>query len=177
TQCQFPFREHLWFQFSKPHIRKCCLWIRKSYHITLFQFPSLDTSKLIPQKRGFTPHDQRNIQTSCKRQIPSASVCRSHAKSQHVSRMHQQCLIHRSRLPIQCRRQITASNGNDNIFFKPDRRSLERHLNGAFTHTVPHKNVCNIKGLCIHRPCRGNSKLLASEPAFVLYCSQNPRIF
>ena len=131
---------------------------------------------MVTKQCGLASHHKRNIQSACKSNISAAAVSGT-CKHQLLAFFYKDCPVHRKRLSVQHRCQVTACHRNNIITGKSKRWSDESHLQRTFCHLISNQQIGNMEGMRIHSSGGRYAKCLVSESSFILNGCQDSSVF
>ena len=134
---------------TKLHIRKLCSWCCKLDTVTLFQFSSFNTANVVTKQCGLTSHHKRDIQSASKSDISAASVSGT-CKHQLLAFFYKNSFIHRERLSIQHRCQISTCHRYDIITGKSKDWSDKSHLQSTLCFFIAYQQIGNVESSRVH---------------------------
>ena len=161
---------------TKLHIRKLCLRCCKLDGIPFFQLSSLNTANMVTKKCGLASHHKRDIQSAGKSDISAASVSGA-CKHQLLAFFYKNSFIHRERLSVQHRRQISTCHRYDIITGKSKGGSDKSHLQSTLGFFIAYQKIGNMESTWIHGTGCGNTKCLVPESSLILNSGQDPAVF
>ena len=134
---------------TKLHIRKFCLRCCKLDGITFFQLSSLNTTNVVTKQCGLASHYKGDIQAACKSNISTASISGT-CKHQLLAFFYKNRLIHRERLSVQQRCQISTCHRNNIIAGKSKGWSDKSHLQSTLCFFIAYQQIGNVESSRVH---------------------------
>ena len=169
-------RIDLCWNMTEFHIRKLCLRSSKLNAVALFQFSSVHTADVVTKQSRLTSHHKRDIQSAGKSDISAASVSGT-CKHQLLAFFYKNSFIHRERLSIQHRCQISTCHRNNIITGKSKGWSDKSHLQSTLCFFIAYQKIGNMESTRIHGTGCRNTKCLVPESSLILNSGQDPAVF